>query len=63
MKFTGQGKRLLFDPDDRPLDPLLGEPAANCGDELSNVSWRRRPLVVDIPCAIALFVDSATLAS
>jgi hypothetical protein len=63
MKFTGQGKRLLFDPDDRPLDPLFGEPAANCGGELSNVPWRRRPLVVDIPRAIALFVDSATLAS
>jgi hypothetical protein len=37
------GKRLLFDPDDRPLDPLLGRPGVReCGPSRT-AQQRARP--------------------
>ena len=56
------GERLLTDPDDRLCNPLLGEPAANVGEELGDLRWRRRAPVVEIPATVALLADSAALA-
>ena len=56
------GERLLTDPDDRLCNPLLGEPAANVGEELGDLRWRRRAPVVEIPDTVALLADSAALA-
>src|SRR5438874_3555166 len=56
------GERLLTDPDDRLCNPLLGEPAANVGEEPGDLRWRRRAPVVEIPATVALLADSAALA-
>src|SRR6266498_3119202 len=56
------GERLLTDPDDRLCNPLLGEPAANAGEELGDLRRRRRALVVEIPATVAPSADSAAVA-
>src|SRR6266536_1350112 len=56
------GERLLTDPDDRLCNPLLGEPAANAGEELGDLRRRRRALVVEIPATVAPLADSAAVA-
>jgi hypothetical protein len=43
-------------------DPLLGEPAADFGEELSSRAGRRRPLLVEIPAIVALLADAAAVA-
>src|SRR6266508_4375610 len=56
------GERPLTDPDDRLCNPLLGEPAANTGEELGDLRRRRRALVVEIPATVAPSADSAAVA-
>src|SRR5918995_2315120 len=44
------------------VNPLLGEPAANLGEQLGDLRWRRQAPVVEIPATVAQLADSAAVA-